>query len=331
MIKAQLFCTIIIYESREIFFTEVNLMLNDLNIRIFLSLGETLNFTEVGRRMFISQQAVSKHIAQMEDDLDTKLFVRSRNRVELTTDGIKYYSFFREMVDRMDELRSAKPEKSNVRRTLHIGYQNWLDYGPGLNCAMDELRKTYPEVDQLAEMQNPKKLIQLLDNDSFDMILIFKRFLPVSEGFQKLALITAPMQLVVSKSFAMPDEDLDPYEYYKDFPVLIDCFKGEKDDEAILRCRRECRNYKFSPARVIPLPNRDSVSASAEIGTGIFFSSAMAMNSNTLARYDSQGSDTLYCVWKDHEDSDVLEKYARALQKEYKKRTESFLKNRSWN
>ena len=48
-------------------------MISEQKIRLFLSLSETLNFTETANQLFITQQAVSKHIAQLEADLGFQL------------------------------------------------------------------------------------------------------------------------------------------------------------------------------------------------------------------------------------------------------------------
>ena len=62
-------------------------MMNEQKIRVFLSLANTLNFTETANELFITQQAVSKHISQMEEHLGFRLFVRSTHNVQLTPAG----------------------------------------------------------------------------------------------------------------------------------------------------------------------------------------------------------------------------------------------------
>ena len=62
-------------------------MINLQKVTIFLSSSETLNFTETARALFISQQAVSKCIAELEGELGFKLFIRSYHSIELTPQG----------------------------------------------------------------------------------------------------------------------------------------------------------------------------------------------------------------------------------------------------
>ena len=44
-------------------------MINELSIKCFLTLCETLNFTETARVLYMTQQSVSKYIAKLEEDL----------------------------------------------------------------------------------------------------------------------------------------------------------------------------------------------------------------------------------------------------------------------
>lgn len=55
-------------------------MINDLMIKSFLALTDTLNFTNAAKRLYLSQQAVSKHIAKLEDELECQLFFPFKGR-----------------------------------------------------------------------------------------------------------------------------------------------------------------------------------------------------------------------------------------------------------
>ena len=56
-------------------------------IREFLDLAFTLNYSKTAERVFISQSALSKHIASLEKELGVQLFVRSKHSVRLTPIG----------------------------------------------------------------------------------------------------------------------------------------------------------------------------------------------------------------------------------------------------
>lgn len=56
-------------------------------LNAFLAVAETGSFTGAGERLFLTQPAISKRIAQLEGDLDTRLFDRIGREVRLTQSG----------------------------------------------------------------------------------------------------------------------------------------------------------------------------------------------------------------------------------------------------
>ena len=52
-------------------------MINFLNLEYFLVAAEELNFTKAARKLYISQQSLSNHIANLEKEFDVVLFNRT--------------------------------------------------------------------------------------------------------------------------------------------------------------------------------------------------------------------------------------------------------------
>ena len=81
--------------------------MNDVMIRSFLTLANTRNFTEAAHQLYFTQQALSKQIAKMEQELNCMLFLRERNNITLTHEGNIYF----EAMSQMDKLMTkAKTE-----------------------------------------------------------------------------------------------------------------------------------------------------------------------------------------------------------------------------
>ena len=56
-------------------------------IQCFLEVAHYLSFSEAARRMFMTQQAVTRQISELEEELGVKLFVRTTRSVNLTPAG----------------------------------------------------------------------------------------------------------------------------------------------------------------------------------------------------------------------------------------------------
>lgn len=88
-------------------------------IRAFEAAGRHLSFTRASEELCVTQGAVSRHIATLETQLQTKLFLRRHRSVELTAQGGAYFHALRDAFDRIEEAtRHVLPHAGT--RTLRI-------------------------------------------------------------------------------------------------------------------------------------------------------------------------------------------------------------------
>ncbi len=67
--------------------------MTDRQLRCFLALYETLNFSAAARQLFLTQPTLSYQIRTLEEELGTPLFVRTTCRVEPTRAGQLFAEF----------------------------------------------------------------------------------------------------------------------------------------------------------------------------------------------------------------------------------------------
>ena len=67
--------------------------MNDLQIDCFLAVARNLSFTKAASELYISQPAVSRQIAALEDKLGFVLFDRSKRNIKLTK-SVNYFNLF---------------------------------------------------------------------------------------------------------------------------------------------------------------------------------------------------------------------------------------------
>jgi DNA-binding transcriptional LysR family regulator len=75
-------------------------LFQDNKIKSFLTLAETRSFTRTARQLYMSQQAVSRCVALLEEELNAKLFVRTTRSVELMSAGRMYYDLYNDLNNR---------------------------------------------------------------------------------------------------------------------------------------------------------------------------------------------------------------------------------------
>ena len=287
-------------------------MINEQKIRVFLSLANTLNFTETANQLFITQQAVSKHISQLEDDLGFRLFIRSTHNVRLTAAGERCQAFFREkMLEFSDFLLHEKEFQRRLSKSIRIGYNDWLDLGDSIGAARVKFHEQYPDIAHIPERQPPDVLQSKLRNDELDIILILRRFLRQETGLRIVELADFPMSIMVNKSIAA----IQPLtvRQLSAFPLLINSFSAESYSETVLRARNEMALFGLENEKIVVTPNRDSVYTAVETGEGIATACSFTQTGNGIAMIPTKVTDTLVCVCMEDNRRKLVSRYMSNL------------------
>lgn len=74
-------------------------------LKYFLAVADQRSFVSAASVLYISRQAVSKAVAQLEEELDVELFMRESGGAFLTPAGVLFYDRARSCVMEMEQLR----------------------------------------------------------------------------------------------------------------------------------------------------------------------------------------------------------------------------------
>lgn len=75
-------------------------------LRYFLAVADARSFVSAAQTQYISRQAISKSIAQLEEELNVELFMRDSNGAFLSPAGVLFYDRARAVVMELDNLRA---------------------------------------------------------------------------------------------------------------------------------------------------------------------------------------------------------------------------------
>ncbi len=276
-------------------------MLNESKILYFLSLAETLSFTQTAAHFGVSQQAVSKGIAALEQDLGVSLFTRSRSSVRLTDAGREWRDFFRPLQDRYRETRERIVQRyASPQASLRLGCQNYMAFSDLTGPPLAQLARTHPDVDIQLENYSPLGLLEHLTSRRLDAVLVCRRFVQRPQGFRILPLFQIPLVVLVSAAHPKLRRDSS----YSDFicePFVTDRMEGESPDACARRARQDCLRYGLTPSKIVTAPNRDSAYAAVEMGQGFLLATASSRSRSRrqLKSFPTNAVDTLVCIWRE--------------------------------
>jgi DNA-binding transcriptional LysR family regulator len=272
-------------------------MLTEANIRCFLVLARTLNFTKAAQQLSLTQQSVSQYIARMEKELGFPLFLRSHHSVQLTLAGREYFQMFSEFSDRYQQLYD-RCRSYAVRAPLDIGFQDWTSLGTAASVAIRTLTEREPGLEVRFTHQRPGILMQELKKGGLQLIVIFERWAPRDPAFQILPLMETELMILVSPDYPLVSPEAD-YRTFAREPFIVDNYGRETAAATNYRMQRELDWLHFTPSRLIVMPDREAAYTACELGQGCVLSSGLnrVVGSGQLLAYPTGVPDRLVCVW----------------------------------
>lgn len=139
-------------------------------IRYFLALADTLNFTRAAERCHVTQPALTQGIKRLEDELGGKLVLRDGRYTELTELGRSLRAHF-EHIDRTRHLvrATAKAVLAGDIAELNIGVMCTI--GPRILTGMlDGFQMNHPMTSIILHDVTPPAIVELLLTGAVDAI-----------------------------------------------------------------------------------------------------------------------------------------------------------------
>lgn len=141
-------------------------------IKCFLALAETLNFTRAAEQCGISQPSLSRAIQKLEDEVGGKLIRRERNRTHLTEMGATMLPRLQQSLTLAESALAEAQEFSRISNTkLVLGVMCTI--GPNrLISLVDHMAKRVPQLDLTLRDATGHQLIKMLEVGEIDVALI---------------------------------------------------------------------------------------------------------------------------------------------------------------
>lgn len=76
--------------------------MNTQQLLCFVCAADHLNFTKAAEELYLSAPTVTHHIKNLENELNTLLFIRTSKMVKLTEAGQQFYTDAKDILSRID-------------------------------------------------------------------------------------------------------------------------------------------------------------------------------------------------------------------------------------
>lgn len=275
----------------------INMNLNQ--IKSFLSVSQTLNFTNAAKQNGVPQSTISRQINDLEQQLEVKLFYRTKRDVRLTEEGRTFLPYAREILD------AAKKGAYAVKQ-LHDGASGRLAIAtvtssPFLTECLHIFGQRYPDI--VVDITYVSCGDALLDEGEnlYDFHFLYEDMLPDSDEFDSIITHTDNLGLVVPKGHRLSSRELDISILQKERFILI---SEEENPILYMQAMNYCRTHRFFPNVVNQFNDIKSVLLSIRAGLGISIlplalpNEMGAINLDVIPLEDLDASITCAAAWK---------------------------------
>ncbi len=189
-------------------------------LQAFVAVADKGSFSRASETLFLTQPAVSKRIAQLEDELDTRLFDRIGRNVSLTEAGRALLPRARDILLALDDTRRALGNLSGrVSGPLHIATSHHI----GLHRLPPVLRAftaRWPEVELDLQFMDSEQACQEVRRGERELGIVT---LPVTppEELETREIWPDPLCFVVGCEHPLANRDRIAAEELIDYPAVL--------------------------------------------------------------------------------------------------------------
>ncbi len=237
--------------------------MNLYRLKIFLAVARRLSYSRAAEDLFISQPAVSRHVAALEKEHGFQLLGQSGNRVFLTEMGRLVLGYAQRLFDVEEELSTALAEVANLGRgRLRLGASST----PGIYLlppVVAVFQERYPGIEVSLLVANSQEVETLVLAGELDLGFVGMGFQP---GLQVLPYVLDRLLVVAAPSHPLASEVVTiPLERLRSQRFLL----REQGSGTRRVLEEELERHGFRPGKVMELAGCEAVKRGAMAGMGL--------------------------------------------------------------
>lgn len=269
----------------------------------FISVAQTLNFSEAARRNYVSQSTVSRYVSDLEKEFDVQLFVRSHRDVIITNEGRTLLPYAIEMVNTFNKAKT-------VIKEMHDGGKGKITIGCDITSmsfpskCLADFSKKYPGISIELRHVNAADRAQAIKGGEYDFCFMPRDMVPESSGIETLITHSEPLVVVAAKNKMFRKKSLISLTEIADEKLLL--LSESSAPILFMDVMDLLRTFHLSPRVDSSYDDLASMYMAISAGMGV------SVLPKSLAEYASSKQTSAYVI----EDADTSVAYVMAWSKQ---------------
>lgn len=166
-------------------------------LKYFVTVAKTLNFSDAARKLFITQGTLSQQIKQLEDEMGFQLLSRTSHSVTLTEAGEELLPIAKKTIEESENCRKKMNElRGALTGSLSIGVTH--SFSMLLGGTIRDFMKKHPGVKLKIYYKTATELSEMLQDGDLDLFLAFKPA-QLSDNIEAETLFPSRLSVVMRK------------------------------------------------------------------------------------------------------------------------------------
>jgi DNA-binding transcriptional LysR family regulator len=257
----------------------------DINaLQAFIEVARKESFSLASETLFITQPAISKRIAGLEEDLGTKLFNRISRKVTLTDAGMKLLPKAKGLVDELNDMRRYATSLSDeIKGELLIGTSHHVSMHR-LPPILKEYRQQYSDVHLDITFGESDVMCKLVERGEIELAIVtLPKTLP--DSLEKRVLWVDSLHLVVGPDHPLLEQSAVTLQQLAEYPCVLPAETTET--YRVIHREMELRELKLN----VQMTNNNLDTLKMLVGAGF----GWTLIPNTLLDYSVKEIDSELC------------------------------------
>lgn len=239
---------------------------NNDHLRTFVAVAKKESFSEAAKALYVSQPTVTAQIKSLEEELNTKLFIRTKKSVDITAAGKVLFHYAEEILNLCTQAQNEIASLEDVLwGTLYVASS--LTVGESvLPVIMHDFTKEHPSIQLKTEIINSSQIVDMVRHSEIEVGLI-----EVDIHNPRLAIepfMDDELVLFTDKNMPLPE---DGYVSMSDFKALPLIMREEgSGTRTVFESGLASRGHYLDDCNVVlEIGNTESIKTAVEAGLGV--------------------------------------------------------------
>lgn len=175
--------------------------MDTLQLKLFISVSQTLNFTKTASEFFMTQPTVSNYIKSLENSVGVKLLNRDSHSVSLTTEGQEFVGYASQLLTIQLEAENRLRNISEGRRgNIHIAMLS--SAAELFSECLTEFSREQPGVQVDVDIKEGAEMMRAISQCAYDIYFANRYMMPEIDSIEYIVTATDQLHLFMHRDIA---------------------------------------------------------------------------------------------------------------------------------